>query len=271
MGDADAFRAISEYWGRDDLGRAILEALTAEGKDLDALTIDDLAPLDQFHSGGKRSTQRLARMAELRAGTRVLDVGGGLGGPARTLAVEFGCDVTVIDLTESYVRTATLLTERLGLADRVRHRVGNALALPFEDGAFDVVWTQNSGMNIAAKEELYAGFRRVLRTGGRLALQEPMAGPVQPPRYPLMWARDASTSFLRTPEEMRAVIEAAGFRARGWDDVTAETYGRRASAAPAHTIQRIIMGEELAAIDAAGRRNTEECRTVMIHAVFERE
>ena len=86
----------------------------------------------------------------------VLDVGGGLGGPARTLAIEFGCRVTVIDLTESYVEAGQRITSMLGLDDRVTFRVGDALALPFDDGAFDAVWTQNSGMNIADKAGLYA-------------------------------------------------------------------------------------------------------------------
>jgi ubiquinone/menaquinone biosynthesis C-methylase UbiE len=221
-GEADR---IARYWGREHLAEAILAALTARGVSLDALTVDALAPVDQFHGGGKPVTVRLARLAAVRPGTRVLDVGGGFGGPARTLAVEFGCHVTGIDLTDSYVRAATALTARMGLEDRVSHQVGNALALPFPDGAFDMVWTQNSGMNIADKERLYAGFHRVLRPGGLLALQEPMAGPVQPVVYPVMWARDASTSFLRTPDAMRAVIEAAGFRARAWEDMTAETRG----------------------------------------------
>src|SRR6185295_1335340 len=130
------------------------------------------------------------------------------GGPARTLAVEFGCHVTGIDLTASYVEVARALTARMGVADRVTHQVGNALELPFEDGSFDLVWTQNSGMNIADKEALYRGFHRVLRPSGRLALQEPLAGPGGPPIYPLMWARDASTSFLRSPDELRTAIEA---------------------------------------------------------------
>src|SRR5262249_46048643 len=108
----------------------------------------------------------LAHLAGLAPGARVLDVGGGLGGPARTLAVEFGCHVTVVDLTASYVQAAAMLTARLGLGDRVTHHVGNALALPFEPGAFDVVWTQNSGMNIADKERLYRGLYRVLQPGG---------------------------------------------------------------------------------------------------------
>ena len=262
---------IARYWGREHLAEAILAALTARGVSLDALTVDTLAPVDQFHGGGKPGTVRLAKLAAVRPGTRVLDVGGGFGGPARTLAVEFGCHVTGIDLTESYVRAATTLTERMGLQSRVTHQVGNALALPFPDGAFDVVWTQNTGMNIADKEGLYAGFRRVLRPGGLLALQEPMAGPVQPVIYPVMWARDPSTSFLRTPEAMRAVIEAAGFRARAWEDMTGETSGPVTGAeVPAHSIQRLVMGAAIDAIIAAGHRNRSEGRIVSIQAVFER-
>jgi ubiquinone/menaquinone biosynthesis C-methylase UbiE len=198
-------------------------------------------------------------------------VGGGFGGPARTLAVEFGCHVTTIDLTDSYVRAAKVLTARMGLDARVTHQVGDALALPFPDGAFDLVWTQNSGMNIADKGRLYAGFHRVLRPGGLLALQEPMAGPVQPVVYPVMWALDPSTSFLRTPEAMRAVIEAAGFRARAWEDMTGETSGPVTGAeVPAHSIQRLVMGDAIDAIIAAGHRNRSEGRIVSIQAVFER-
>ena len=263
--------AASEYWGRDGLERAILDALAASGKDLARLTIGDLAPADQFHGGGKPATQRLARLAQLRPGMRVLDVGGGLGGPARTLAARFGCSVTVLDLTESYVRAGEALTARVNLADRVTHRVGNALALPVDGDAFDVVWTQNSGMNIADKERLYAGFSRVLGRGGLLALQEPMAGPVQPIVFPVMWARDATMSFLRAPDEMRALVETAGFCPRAWEDVTAEVAGPSGGAAvPPHSIQRIVMGEALAEITRAGQRNREEGRIVMIQAVLER-
>jgi len=260
---------ISGYWGRENLAQSILTALAAAGKNVDALTIDDLAASDHFHSGGMPATVRLARLAGLTAGTHVLDVGGGLGGPARTLAVMFGCRVTVVDLTESYVRAATMLTERLRLADRVRHQVGNALDLPFEGGTFDVVWTQNSGMNIADKAQLYAGLHRVLRRGGLLAIQEPMAGPAQPPIFPLMWAREPSQSFLRPPAEMRPLIERTGFRARAWDDITMEVAGP-ITAPPRHAVQRLIMGDALEAISQAGLRNREEGRIVMVQAVFER-
>ena len=261
-------RATNDYWGRAGLDRAIVDALQAAGKDLAALTIDDLAPADQFHHGGKPATDRLARIAGLRAGFRVLDVGGGLGGPARTLAAEHGCSVTVIDLTESYVNAGRALTALVDLEDQVAHRIGNALDLPADDAPWDVVWTQNSGMNIADKPRLYAGFARVLRPGGVLALQEPMAGPGGPPIFPLMWARNASASFLRSPEEMRAIVEAAGFRLRVWDELTDETGG--IGAPPPHGIQRIIMGDALEAIMEAAERNRVEGRIVSIQAVFER-
>lgn len=261
---------INAYWGRPHLGQAILEALTTAGHDLTALTIDDLAPLDHFHSGGKRLTVRLTHLLALTPGTRVLDVGGGLGGPARTLAVEYGCHVTVLDPTESYVQAAEMLTARLGLQDQVVHHLGEALALPYEADSFDVVWTQNSGMNIADKVRLYTGFHRVLRPGGRLAIHEPMAGPVQPPIFPVMWARDASTHFLRTPAEMQTLIEAVGFRLRVWEDVTTDT----TTASPeaplvTHSIQYLVMGEALGTISQAAYRNSVEGRLVNVQAVFE--
>jgi SAM-dependent methyltransferase len=167
------------------------------------------------------------------------------------------------------VRTAAALTARLKLDDHVTHRVANALDLPFDDGVFDVVWTQNSGMNISDKDRLYSGFHRVLRAGGLLVLQEPMAGPVQPLVFPVMWAREAAASFLRPPEQMRELIKAAGFQTRAWDDVTDEV-ARPGAAGPAHSIQRLVMGDVLDDIRHAGERNRVEGRSVMVHAVFER-
>lgn len=270
MPDVRDGEGANAYWGRAGLGQAILDALAASGKDMHALTVDDLAPLDQYHGGGKPSTERLARLAELTPGMRVLDVGGGLGGPARTLAAQFGCIVTVLDPTESYLEASQLLTEALNLGDRVMHQHGNALDLPFDAGRFDVVWTQNSGMQIADKERLYAGFHRVLRPGGRLAFQEPMLGPNPPVIYPVMWAADENSSFLRTPDQMQATIEAAGFRTVTWSEPRPAFGGSSANDSSAPTIQRLVMGDALAAITAAADRNNAEGRLVSVDGVFDR-
>jgi SAM-dependent methyltransferase len=268
MTDPASDESIRAYWERDGLVQAIFAALQSLGTPVGSLTIDDLAPLDQFHGGGKTATSRLARLGGLSAGMRVLDVGGGLGGPARTLAVEHGCRVAVVDMAESYVRGGSALTALLQLGERVTHHAGSALQLPVGDATFDVVWTQNSGMNIADKERMAAEFRRVLRRGGRLVFQEPMAGPAQPPWFPVMWANDATTSFLRTPAQMRALLEDAGFTVRAWDDATLETSGGHPSP-DGRSIQSIVMGDTLPAIAANGRRNRDEGRIVMVQAVCE--
>jgi SAM-dependent methyltransferase len=197
----------------------------------------------------------------------VLDVGSGLGGPARVLAAEFGCSVTTVDLTPSYVEAARMLTARLGLEDRIRHEVGDALALPFGDDSFDVVWTQNSGMNIADKATLYRGFRRVLRTGGTLAQQEPMAGPAGPVHLPLMWADDPADSYLLAPEEVRQLIETAGFAMEAWEDVTDNAL-QPGPELPPHSVQRLVMGDRLDDIMQTYRRNLLEGRMRLFQGVF---
>ncbi len=270
MSNDHDMQGVKDHWNRDGLHQAIHKALIALGKPLDTLTIDDLAPLDQFHRGSKGFTTRLARIADLKAGMKILDVGGGLGGPARTLAVEFGCHVMVIDIAESYVLAGRMLTDLMRLNDHVTHQVGSALELPFEDQSFDAVWTQNSGMNIMDKERLYAEIHRIIRPNGLLVTQEPVAGPNQPLIFPVMWSRDGTGNFLLTPEEMRNLIESTGFQTLKWDDVTQEK-----SAAPgttnAHTIQSLVMGADLLAeIRKADKRNDEEKRTGMIQAVFKR-
>ena len=187
------------------------------------------------------------------------------------LAVEYDCTVATLDLADSYVEVAALLTKQLGLSGKVVHQVGDALAVPFEDASFDVVWTQNTGMNIADKERLYEGFYRVLRKKGLLVLQEPMAGRVQPLIFPVMWANDEAASFLRSPQEMRALMERAGFRLKAWEDVTEEFAAVGCSPNPGTTIQGLVAGQALATITEASRRNRVEGRLVAIQAVLEKE
>lgn len=198
----------------------VLVALRQAGKDLDALTIDDLAPIDEFHSRRRRATEELASMLAPRPTDHVIDIGSGLGGPSRYLAATNGCRVTGIDLTDDFVATATALTRMVGLSDRVAFRVGSALALPFPDASFDLAWSQNVAMNIADRAAWYSEIRRVLKPGGRLAIQDVARGSGVPLTFPVMWADRPEISFLRTPDETRALLEQAGFRVVQWIDNT---------------------------------------------------
>jgi len=186
---------VEDHYTRQDLGEIILTALKQAGKDVDHLTPDDLAPVDEFHGGQRQATVRLADLLGLDGSERVLDVGSGIGGPSRFLASRYGCQVTGIDLTAEFCRVAEMLTRLTGLTGRVAYRQGNALDLPFEDMSFDVVWSQNASMNIADRDRLYAEMCRVLKRGGRLALQEVVAGQGGEPHYPVPWAPNRASAF----------------------------------------------------------------------------
>ncbi|BBL80304.1 SAM-dependent methyltransferase [Rubrobacter xylanophilus] len=217
-------REVGEHYGREGLEERISSALRAAGADPFAPSVEDLHAVDQLHTRGVRATLELARLAGVAPGTRVLDVGGGLGGPARTLASEFGCRVVVLDVTEEFCRVGALLTARAGLGDLVSFRHGSALEIPFPDGSFDLAWTQHSSMNIPDKSRLYREIRRILRPGGRLAMHEILAGPSGPPRrFPLPWAKTPALSHLLPPDQTRDALSRAGLRELAWQDVTRKT------------------------------------------------
>ena len=167
---------------------------------------------------GRVATAELGQHLGLRASDKVLDVGSGLGGASRQLATAYNCDVTGIDLTAEYCAVAGELARRVGLADRVRYRQGSALAMPFADAAFDVAMTQHVAMNIADKAGLYREVRRVLKVGGRFGIYDLLQGEGGPVHFPVPWARDGSTSFLATPEDMRKHLRGAGFEITSWID-----------------------------------------------------
>jgi SAM-dependent methyltransferase len=273
---SDQSKILNAHYGGRGLATAILDGLRAAGKADGVLTPDDLAAIDQFHTRGKEATLELAQLARLTPGLRVLDVGGGLGGPARTLAAEFGCDVTVLDLTDDYCRVGAMLTARMDLSQRVRFQLGSALAMPFPAQRFDVVWTQHSSMNIDDKAQLYTEIHRVLRPEGRLALHEIMAGAQQPIHLPVPWARMPSMSFLRPPAEVRALIAERGFAEMTWLDVSTPSLAwlqQRLASAPATPPP---LGFQLLLGPAVGRmlenliRNLQEQRLSIIEAVFTR-
>jgi MPBQ/MSBQ methyltransferase len=256
----------------------LLAALRAAGLDPNSLQLADLAPLDQFHSRGRTATRELASRAALQPADRVLDLGGGLGGAARTLAAEFGCTVLVHDLTLPYVQAGAALTHLTGLSERVSFRHGDALALPDPDGAFDVVWSQHSTMNIADKARLCAEARRVLRPGGRLALHEVAAGPGGPPHFPLPWAAGPAGSHLLPAGDMRAFIARAGFVETAWVDESslvlaafqAQLDRLRANGVPPALGLHLLLGDAFHPMFANLTRSLKERRLAVIQAVFTR-
>jgi ubiquinone/menaquinone biosynthesis C-methylase UbiE len=275
----DDYRSIGEHYASDDLAVAILTALHKAGNDLDSITAQDLTPVDQLHTRGKDATLELAHLAGVTPEMRVLDVGGGLGGPARTLATEIGCSVEVLDVTEEFCRAGEMLTTRTGLGDLVSFRHASALDMPHPDASFDAVWMQHSSMNIADKERLYAEIHRVLRPGGHLALHEIMAGPVAPIHFPVPWARGPEISFLRPPEEVRALIVSIGFDESAWVDDTASAlrwFRERLAAADAASGElpplglHLVLGADLGQMFRNLARNLQEDRVVVVQGVFER-
>jgi MPBQ/MSBQ methyltransferase len=273
MADETYARQLNEHYTPPALADAFLGVLRAWGKDTATLTPEDLAPIDQFHVGGQEATLALAQLAGVTAETRVLDVGGGFGGPARTLAATFGCAVTVLDLTEAYCQVGELLTARSGLGELVSFRHGDALAIPFSAATFDLAWTQHSSMNIADKRRLYAEIFRVLRPGGRLALYEIMAGQQSPPHFPVPWARDPALSHLLPPASVRALLADLGYREIAWEDLTAESVAaaraRPTPAAPPPGLH-LVLGEDFLERARNMGRNLAEGRTALIRAVLAR-
>lgn len=264
---------VSAHYTSEDLGDTFARILRSWGKEDGILTPDDLAPIDQFHFGGKAATLALAALAGIGPTTRALDVGGGFGGPARTLAATYGCSVVVLDLTEAYCEVGETLTARSGLSDRVAFRHGDALAIPYPDAAFDLVWTQHSSMNIADKRRLYAEIHRVLRPGGHLALYEIMAGTREPPHFPVPWARDASISFLSPPADVQALLTDLGYRTVHWEDLTdasvAAVQSRPAPAEPPPGLH-LVLGADFLERARNLVRNLAEHRTTLIRAVLAR-
>lgn len=207
----DVEKQVAAYYTPGKLEEKIFAALRSAGKNPTQLSVDDLAAIDNFHLGGRISTEDLAAFMGLRPGMRLLDIGCGIGGPARHFA-ERGCQVTGVDLSEEFVAVAESLSRALKLDGSVTFRVGSALELPFDEGSFDGAYEIHAGMNIQDKPSLFREVARVLKPGGRMSIFDLMQSGPGSLGFPVPWARSSETSFVASADEYRRALEAAGFR-----------------------------------------------------------
>lgn len=268
----DVLDGVRDHYRANGLTERLKTALAALGPEDQQLTPQQLAALDQFHTGGLAATAELGKLAGVTAGMSVLDVGSGVGGPARFLAATCGCQVTGVDLSEPFVDAARYLTERTGQSGQVSFETASALELPFDAGRFDVVLLQHVAMNISDRTRLYREIRRVLTSGGIFAIFDVVLNDGEP-HYPVPWARTPATSFLLTAAATRAAIEPAGFRTLAWQDDTeaAKAWAAqlRASGPPPSPNLGVVMGPDFAQLSANLGRNLMEGRLGILTAVFE--
>jgi ubiquinone/menaquinone biosynthesis C-methylase UbiE len=265
---------LSHYTRGGLLGR-LRAALEDDGTDPNQPTVETLAPYDHFHGRGLEATEELADLLTVSLDDHILDIGSGIGGPARYIAQRFGARVTGIDLTAEFCEVARHLTRALGLADRVDFKQADALAMPFADASFDGAYSMNVSMNIADKARFYAEIHRVLRPRGWLVLSEIAQGPGGAPAYPTPWARTAESSFLATPQQTREGLEAAGFAVSSLRETTEQSlaYGARSRAMvergekPPHRAVQLIHGDLAPEATANTARGLAESRIVPIEVL----
>ncbi|HEX2471782.1 MAG TPA: methyltransferase domain-containing protein [Nitrososphaera sp.] len=285
---SSASAVVERHYTRPNLENTILTALRNAGRNVDQLTVDDLAPIDEFHTRGREATANLASLLSnnLQPNFHVLDVGSGIGGPSRYLASRFGCRVTGLDLVGEYCRVADSLAKRVKLDNLLTYRQGDATHIPFDDATFDIVWTQHASMNIAYKKRLYSEMYRVLKPGGKLAIYDVFKGSNSSNidgsstsiHFPVPWAPDPSISHLISREEARKLLkEVVGFKEVAWEDKTESVIDwikqmtkRAQTSGPPQIGLHVLVGPQWSNLVKNLLRNLEEGRIAVAQGIFER-
>lgn len=267
-------KTIADHWGRGDVYGLIVSALNKMSKPLDSLTVEDLAPVDHFHARGFPATVELADRLPLKAGQHIVDIGCGLGGPARYLAKRFQCNVSGVDITEPFVEAANKFTALLRMERQVKIEHGDGQHLPYADSTFDGAFTQHVTMNVADRPAFFAEAYRVLKPGAFFALTEHGLGEKGDPHYPVPWSMDGSGAYLVTPSDTGALLQQAGFV-----DIRMEDTGTKYAAGYKAAIEKaqkgelpplgihLLMGETAPQKTRNALRNIEEGRTHPIQVI----
>jgi SAM-dependent methyltransferase len=267
-------KAIADHWGRGDVYGLIVSALNIMSKSLECLTVEDLAPVDHFHARGFPATIELADRLPIKSDQHILDIGCGLGGPARYIAKRFRCTLSGIDITEPFVEAANKLTTLVRMEGQVKIWHGDGQRLPYPDSHFDGAYTQHVTMNVADRRKFFAEAYRVLKPGAFFALTEHGLGEKGNPHYPVPWSDDGSVAYLVPPSETRTVLEETGF-----EHIVVEDTGAKYVAGYKVMVEKaergalpplgihILMGETASQKMRNAARNIEEGRTHPIQLI----
>jgi SAM-dependent methyltransferase len=268
--------SVAHHYGSENLIERIRAALTKAGKNVDALTLEDLAPVDQFHTRGLAATRELIAFAAVKPVARVLDVGSGLGGPARVLVSDKKCHVVGVDITKEFCDAAAALSKWTKLDGVTEFHQSDATALPFGDREFDFAITMQIQMNIEDKRQFYGEIFRVLKPGGRFAFQDIMAGPGGAIHLPVPWATRQELSHLISIDALRETLNNVGFKIETLDDTSDAALAWRknqpaaAGLAPSALGIHVVMGEQFALLQANQVRNLEERRVTFVRGAASR-
>ncbi|HXD40436.1 MAG TPA: class I SAM-dependent methyltransferase [Ramlibacter sp.] len=269
---------IAKHYSRGELLSRLRAALQDDGADPDHPTMDALAPYDQFHGRGVEATRDALELMPACASDSILDIGSGLGGPARSVADRFGCTVTGIDLMPEFCEVARHLSRLLDFDKRTVFEVADATSMPFEAGSFDGAYSMNVSMNIPAKAAFYGEVHRVLKPGAWLVLSEIARGKGPDVDYPTAWAASSESSFLCTPDETVLGLKAAGFEVISVQSTLEEmlAFGARSrelvqrGEKPPHRAVMLVHAENAAAAMKNTSRGFAEGRILPIELVARR-
>ena len=203
--------SVAAHYTHGQLLDRIVSGVEAIGKTPATVTVDELAPVDEFHIGGRQASEDFISQLELSADDHTLDVGCGIGGTSRFVASRFGCRVTGIELTPEFVSTGQSLCDWVGLSGQVELHQGDATAMPFTDQSFDAAFMLHVGMNIANKAGLFAEVYRLIKPAGVFGVYDVMQTSDEPLSYPVPWSSVPGTSALATRQQYTEALELAGF------------------------------------------------------------
>ena len=269
---------VAQHYASGGLLDRIDQAIKEMGADPAHLTIDDLKPVDEFHTGGIEATTALLDQLEITPNMVVVDLGCGLGGTARHIVHRYGSMVHGVDLTEDFVTVGRVMNERLHVNERIELKVGSATDIPFDDGLADLVTMFHVGMNIADKKQLFAEAARVVKSGGHFALFDVMRDENDEDlTFPVPWSGVPETSHVDAPAHYREAAAAAGFtlvtereRRQFALDFFNHIFERIAANGPPPLSTNLMMG------DTAGEKiqnyvaNVEARRVAPVEMIFKR-